>query len=501
MQALSFAVHIPLVCFGIAFPALVLFVEWLLPAHRRPALPHARPALVEGDARAVRGRRRHRARSSASSSACSGRTSWRRSATSSGSASRSRASRSSSRRSSSRIYVYGWDRLSPRMHFLSGIPIVITGFTGSLMVIAVNALDEPPDRLPARGRPGRSTSTRSTALFGNCYFWHELVHMYLAGYIVAGLPRRRRLRLGLAARPRAAATSAPRWSIPLTVAALAAPVQVVVGDWAAREVADEQPIKLAAFEGLGDDDQGRADPRRSAGTTDGEVKYGIEIPRLLSLLAFHDPNATVQGLDAVPGRTTGRRSTSSASRSRRWSGSGRCSRCSRVVLPLVLAAAPAAAAVALVLPRGRRRRAAVGRRADRRLGDDRGRPPAVGRLRRDAHGGGGDRGERHPGRLRDARRRLRRPRCRGRLGPAPARPRAARAAAPHAPPSARAAMALADVPARPHPRRPHRLRGARRRRLRRRALAAAGRPGERGARLRDTPTTRWGRSGRPTTSG
>ena len=39
MQALSFAVHIPLVCFGIAFPAMVLFVEWLLPAHRRPAVP------------------------------------------------------------------------------------------------------------------------------------------------------------------------------------------------------------------------------------------------------------------------------------------------------------------------------------------------------------------------------------------------------------------------------------------------------------------------------
>ena len=41
--------------------------------------------------------------------------------------------------------------------------------------------------------------------------------------------------------------------------------------------------------------------------------------------------------------------------------------------------------VALVLPGGRRGRAAVGRRADRRLGHDRGRPPAVGRLRRDAH--------------------------------------------------------------------------------------------------------------------
>ena len=45
MQALSFAVHIPLVCFGIAFPAMVLFVEWLLSAHRRPALPDAGAAL------------------------------------------------------------------------------------------------------------------------------------------------------------------------------------------------------------------------------------------------------------------------------------------------------------------------------------------------------------------------------------------------------------------------------------------------------------------------
>jgi len=34
--------------------------------------------------------------------------------------------------------------------------------------------------------------------------------------------------------------------------------------------------------------------------TDGEVKYGIRIPRMLSLLAFHSPNARVQGLDAVP---------------------------------------------------------------------------------------------------------------------------------------------------------------------------------------------------------
>jgi cytochrome d ubiquinol oxidase subunit I len=87
--------------------------------------------------------------------------------------------------------------------------------------------------------------------------------------------------------------------VPLTVAALAAPVQVVVGDWAARDVAETQPVKLAALEGLAKTEKGA--PEHLLGWYDGhEVKYGIAVPRLLSLLAFHDPNATVSGLETVP---------------------------------------------------------------------------------------------------------------------------------------------------------------------------------------------------------
>jgi cytochrome d ubiquinol oxidase subunit I len=75
-------------------------------------------------------------------------------------------------------------------------------------------------------------------------------------------------------------------------------VQILVGDWAGRQVAAKQPTKLAALEGL---------PRTMKGApihilgiyTDDEVKYGIKIPKLLSLLAFHDPNHVVQGLDRV----------------------------------------------------------------------------------------------------------------------------------------------------------------------------------------------------------
>ncbi len=88
-------------------------------------------------------------------------------------------------------------------------------------------------------------------------------------------------------------------AIPLTIAALASPVQVLVGDWAARDVATTQPIKLAAIEGLYKTTRGA--PEHILGWyTDNQVKAGISIPHLLSLLAFHSWNAKVQGLQTVP---------------------------------------------------------------------------------------------------------------------------------------------------------------------------------------------------------
>ena len=197
------------------------------------------------------------------------------------------------------IYIYGWDRLSPRAHMLSALPIVFTGFTGSLMVIAVNAWMNHPTGFRLVG--GEAVDVHpSHALFGNSYLWHELVHMYLAGYIVTGF---------VVAGAYAVARLRGRWgryertalAIPLTIAALAAPVQVLVGDWAAREVAEYQPTKLAALEGLGETEKGA--PIHVLGWYhDGEVKYGIGIPKMLSVLAFHDPNAQVRGPRRRPGR-------------------------------------------------------------------------------------------------------------------------------------------------------------------------------------------------------
>jgi cytochrome d ubiquinol oxidase subunit I len=195
------------------------------------------------------------------------------------------------------IYVYGWDRMSPRAHFVSGIPVAVAGFTGSLMVISVNAWMNHPSGFRLRG--SRAVDVHPlAALFGNNYLWHELAHMYLAGYVVTGF---------LVAGAYAIGRLRGRWgryertalAIPLAVAALAAPVQVLVGDWNGREVAHYQPTKLAALEGLAHTTRG-ASLHLLGWYTDDRIRYGIGIPKLLSLLAFHDPNATVRGLDAVP---------------------------------------------------------------------------------------------------------------------------------------------------------------------------------------------------------
>jgi len=296
MQALSFAVHIPLVCFGIAFPAIVVFVEWLHlrtgdPVYRTLARRWSKVMLALFAVGVVTGTilSFELGLLWPSFMATFGEVFGLGFALEGFSFFVEAIFIA--------IYVYGWDRLPPRLHLLSGVPVVIAGITGSLTVISVNAWMNAPSGFELRA--GRVAGVEPwTALFANDFLWHELVHMYLAGYVVMGFllaaayavawlrgRRTRYVRTALV--------------VSLTVASLAAPVQLVVGDWAARTVAESQPTKLAALEGLGATREGA--PLHLLGWyVDGEVAYGVELPRMLSLLAYHDPGARVRGLDAVP---------------------------------------------------------------------------------------------------------------------------------------------------------------------------------------------------------
>jgi cytochrome d ubiquinol oxidase subunit I len=296
MQAMSFAAHIPLVCFGIAFPALVVFTEWLHlrtgdPVYRTLARRWSKVMIALFAVGVVTG----------TILSFELGLLWPNFMATFGAvfgvAFTLEGFSFFVEAIFIAIYVYGWDRLSPRMHFLCGIPVLLSGFSGSLFVISVNAWMNHPSGFTLRS--GKAVDVHPfDALFANRYFWHELIHMYLAGYIVAGFVLASVYGRGWL-RGRRGRYERAALVIPLTVAALAAPVQIVVGDWAARDVAETQPIKLAALEGLGTTTKGA--PEHLLGWYDGrEVKYGIELPRMLAILAFHDPNATVRGLDTVP---------------------------------------------------------------------------------------------------------------------------------------------------------------------------------------------------------
>jgi cytochrome d ubiquinol oxidase subunit I len=195
------------------------------------------------------------------------------------------------------IYAYGWDRLSPRAHFLSGFPIAVAGVAGSFFVISVNAWMNHPSGFTLVN--GRATDVHPwQALFANPMFYSEYTHMYFAAYIVTGF-----LLAGAYAwaflRGRRGRYERTALGIAMTAASVAAPLQVIVGDWAARDVATYQPVKLASIEGLAQTTRGAAE--HLLGWYNGHaVVWGIDIPRLLSLLAFHNPNAVVKGLSIVP---------------------------------------------------------------------------------------------------------------------------------------------------------------------------------------------------------
>ncbi|MBA2421096.1 MAG: cytochrome ubiquinol oxidase subunit I [Thermoleophilaceae bacterium] len=295
MQALSLAVHIPLVCFGIAFPAMILFLEglWLRtgdPVYKALAKRWSKVTLILFAVGVVTG----------TVLSFEFGLLWPNFTATFGEvfglgfvlegfsffieaifiA----------------IYVYGWDRLKPRLHFLCGIPVVITGVTGSLTVIAVNGWMNNPTGFDVVD--GKVTNVRPWEALFNDFLAHEFVHMYIAGYLVTGF-----IVAGVYARAwlkgRRDRYHRIALVVPLTIAALAAPVQIVVGDWAARTVADRQPVKLAAFEGLADTKTG-AEFTLGGVYVDGKLKYGIPVPKLLSLLADHDPNGEVAGLNSVP---------------------------------------------------------------------------------------------------------------------------------------------------------------------------------------------------------
>ncbi len=196
------------------------------------------------------------------------------------------------------IYLYGWDRISPRAHIWSGVAVAVSGTASGVFVVTANAWMNSPAGFELIG--GRVTNVDPIAAMLNPAAFQQTLHMTLAafaatGFAVAGIHAFLLLRDPLNAFHRRALT------IALLVGAPAALLQPVSGDISARQVASRQPVKLAAMEAHFETMPGA--PLTVGGWPDvdaGAIRYAIKIPYGLSLLAFHDPKAVVKGLKDFP---------------------------------------------------------------------------------------------------------------------------------------------------------------------------------------------------------
>ena len=197
------------------------------------------------------------------------------------------------------IYLYGWERVSARAHWLAGVMVLISGTLSAAFVLCANAWMNTPQGFTL-GPDGALQSVDLFAAMWNPAALPEILHMTLAayatvGFAVAGIhafmllrrpgDRFHRRALGLA----------------LAVGGVFAFLQPLSGDLAAKHVAEYQPVKLAAMEG-------HWDTERCAGLSLGgwpdetseTTPYALEIPCGLSFLAFGDPQAEVKGLKDFP---------------------------------------------------------------------------------------------------------------------------------------------------------------------------------------------------------
>ncbi|MEU6577334.1 cytochrome ubiquinol oxidase subunit I [Streptomyces sp. NPDC046805] len=194
------------------------------------------------------------------------------------------------------IYIYGWDRMRPWAHFWAGVPVALASVGGAAAVIAANSWMNQPGGITMKG--GQVIAVQPAKVFFNNAFWLQFLHMLLAAYIVAGFVVAGVYAVGML-RGRRDRYHKVGFLIGFVTAAVSMPVQIFIGDTIARQVFDAEPAKFAAIELL--PTTGSHVPETLGGVLiDGEVRYGISVPSVASVLAGFKPSTTVKGLDAVP---------------------------------------------------------------------------------------------------------------------------------------------------------------------------------------------------------
>lgn len=191
------------------------------------------------------------------------------------------------------IYLYGWDRLSPRLHRAMLVPITAAGVVGTFCILAVNGWMNAPTGFRLEG--GSVVDVDPLAAMFNRAVWLQFLHMWLAAIMVVGFTVAAVYAAGLL-RGRDDRRHRIGFAVPFAFATVAALVQPATGHLAGMRLGTEQQSKLAAME-LATETEREAPLVVGGVLIDGEVRYGLEIPKLGSFFARGGIGGEVRGLD------------------------------------------------------------------------------------------------------------------------------------------------------------------------------------------------------------
>jgi cytochrome d ubiquinol oxidase subunit I len=197
------------------------------------------------------------------------------------------------------VLVFGWDRVSPRMHFTATVMVALGAMFSSVWIVVANSWQQTPAGFVIRN--GRAEITDFWAMVFNPSSVDRLVHVLLGAFILGGffvmsisafyVLKRRHLEF-----------AKKSFTIALIFAAISSLAMGLSGHFQARKVARTQPAKLAAFEGHFKTESGGTEMYLFGwpDLKEERVRYGVEVPGLLSFLVYDDFNKPVQALDQTP---------------------------------------------------------------------------------------------------------------------------------------------------------------------------------------------------------
>ncbi len=196
------------------------------------------------------------------------------------------------------VFLYGWNRVNKYVHWASGLLVGVSGVVSGIFVVCANAWMNAPSGFDWVN--GKAVNIDPFAAMFNPAWISQTLHMTIAAFVstsfaVAGL------HAFLLIKHRNNIVHKKALIIALSFGSIFALLQPLSGDFSAKDVAERQPIKLAALEGHFKTEKGAPLTIGGIPNTDKrEMEYGIQIPKMLSFLAFGNFSAEVKGLNDFP---------------------------------------------------------------------------------------------------------------------------------------------------------------------------------------------------------